>query len=319
MKTARIRSGLGVLATLMLACVAAFGLVGCGSGEASSGLFEEDDRLKVLTLTTQIADAAQIVGGDRVQVVGMMRAGEDPHTYEPNAEDALAMDEADLILGNGLNLEAIIAKMIATRAADTTVYLAETDAITPITDEGAEGAPDPHCWMSVANFKVYVEGIRDALIEKDPDNKDGYTERAAAYLAELDELDTWVREQFSAIPEAQRVVITGHDAFNYFGEAYGVEMHGLIGLTTDAQPTPADIMKLEKQIVDNNIKALFYESSVTQSLNDLITKMAEETKVGVGGKLFSDSLDEPGTEAGTYLGMMRYNTTTMVEALKAGG
>ncbi|MEM9109932.1 MAG: zinc ABC transporter substrate-binding protein [Planctomycetota bacterium] len=314
----RLRSVFGVLAAFALAGVVALGLTGCGSGETSSGLFEDDERLKVLALTTQIADAAQIVGGEGVQVVGMMRAGEDPHTYDPNPQDAMAMDEADLVLGNGLNLEAIIAKLVANRAADKTVYLAESDGITPLMDEGAESAPDPHCWMDPKNFKVYVEGIRDALIEKDPENEAGYTERAEAYLAELDKLDAWVREQFSAVPEAQRVVITGHDAFNYFGEAYGVEMHGLIGLTTEEQPTASDIMKLEKKIVDNGIKALFYETSVSATLNDLITQMAEQTKIGVGGELFSDSLDEPGTEAGTYLGMMKYNTTTMVEALKGG-
>lgn len=293
-------------------------LPGCGSGNASSGLFEEDDRLKVLTLTTQIDDAAKIIGGDTVQVVGMMRAGEDPHTYEPNPQDAMAIDEADLILGNGLHLEAVIAKLVANRAADKHVYLAEADGITPLTDGGAESAPDPHCWMSVKNFKVYVEGIRDAFVEKDPDNAEGYKARAEAYLAELDELDAWVREQFTAIPEAQRIVITGHDAFNYYGEAYGLEMHGLIGLSTEEQPTASDIAKLEKKIRDNGIKAIFYETSVSQTLNNLINQMAEQTNIGVGGELFSDSLDEPGKEAGTYLGMMRYNTTTLVEALKNG-
>ncbi|MEM9345339.1 MAG: zinc ABC transporter substrate-binding protein [Planctomycetota bacterium] len=318
MKTKKPYSNRLVAATAGVFCVLA-SLAGCGSGEATSGLFEEDERLKVLALTTQIADAAQIVGGEGVQVVGMMRAGEDPHTYDPNPQDAMAMDEADLVLGNGLNLEAIIAKLVESRAADKTVYLAESGDITPLMDEGAESAPDPHCWMDPDNFKVYVEGIRDAMIEKDPANAEGYTARAEAYLKELDELDAWVREQFAEIPEAQRVVITGHDAFNYYGEAYGVEMHGLIGLTTEEQPTASDIMKLEKKIVDNGIKALFYETSVSATLNNLITQMAEQTKIGVGGELFSDSLDEPGTEAGTYLGMMRYNTTTMVEALKGGG
>lgn len=316
MKTTKKLSGFRLFAAL-LALVAMTGLSGCG-GE-TSGLFEDDDRPKVLALTTMIADAATVVAGDDAQVVGLMRAGEDPHTYEITPRDAVAVAEADLVLGNGLNLEATLAKLVANQAADSHVYLAESSDITPLSDEGAEGAPDPHCWMDAQIFKVYVEGIRDALVEADPDNAEGYKERAEAYLKELDELDAWVREQFATVPEEQRVIITAHDAFNYFGEAYGVELHGLIGLTTEEQPTAAEVTKLENMIRDNGIKAIFFETSVSQTLNNLVKQIADETNIGVGGELFSDSLDEPGTEAGTYIGMMRHNTTTMVEALKSGG
>ncbi|MEO0475626.1 MAG: zinc ABC transporter substrate-binding protein [Planctomycetota bacterium] len=292
---------------------------GCGNAGEASGLFEEDERPKVLALTTMIADAASIVAGDDAQVVGLMRAGEDPHTYEINPRDAVAVAEADLVLGNGHHLESTLKNIVTNQAADSHVYLAESSSITPLSDEGAEGAPDPHCWMDAKLFKVYVEGIRNALVELDPDNAEGYKARADTYLKELDELDVWVREQFEAVPKEQRVIITGHDAFNYYGAAYGVEMHGLIGLSTEEQPTAADVTRLENMIRDKGIKAIFYETSVSQTLNNLVKQMADQTGIVVGGELYSDSLGEQGTDAGTYIGMMRHNTTTMVEALKSGG
>ena len=302
---------------LLLLCLlyCGLGLAGCGGGDGS-GAFVEDGRLKVLATTTMIADAARVIAGDDAQVVGVMRDKEDPHTFKVTPRHGNAIAEADLVFANGLHLEATLDKIIQTKAADKTVYLAEQDGITPIADAGAESAPDPHCWMDVMLFKRYAEGIRDALIEADPANADGYRERAALYIAELDALDAWVRAELEKVPAKQRVIITSHDAFNYFGRAYEVQVHGLVGISTEQRATKADLNRLEKLVNDNGVRAVFYETSVTNTLNNTIKKFAGDTGIAVGGELYSDSLGAQGTDAGTYIGMMRHNTSTMVQALK---
>ena len=262
-----------------------------------------------------IADAARVIAGQDINVIGLMRDGEDPHSYQPTPQDANAIADADLVLANGLHLESALDKIIQNKARQA-VYLAEQDGIEPIADAGAEGAPDPHCWMDVTIFRKYVEGIRDAFVKLDPDNKVTYEERTSAYLAELDELHAWVIEQFEQVPAERRVIITSHDAFNYFGRAYGIEVHGVVGISTDQQATARDIARLEQMIQDKGIRAVFYETSVKNTLNNMIKQIADETGIKVGGSLYSDSLGKQGTEAGTYIGMIRHNTTTMVEAIK---
>ncbi|XAL99129.1 zinc ABC transporter substrate-binding protein [Phycisphaeraceae bacterium D3-23] len=296
----------GLLGALVLA-----GLAGCTQDESA-----EDGRITIVATTTMIADAARVIAGDDAEVVGIMRDGEDPHIYRAKPADATAIADADVVLTNGLHLEATLGHIVENKATGVVAHLAEQDGITPITGQDGEGAPDPHCWMDVQIFKQYVEGIRDALVEADPDHAEGYRERADAYLAELDALDAWVREQFEAVPEAQRVIITSHDAFNYFGRAYGVEVHGVVGISTEQQASPRDIQRLETLVRERGVKAVFHETSVVQSLNDLVEQVADSTGIRVGGSLYSDSLGKPDTDAGTYIGMIRHNTTTMVEALR---
>lgn len=297
----------------MLACLLATPFLVACSGDADGS--NDNGKPTVVATTTMIADAARVIAGDELNIVGLMRDGEDPHTYKVTPQDGNAIADADLVLANGLHLESTLDKIIQGKAKQA-VYLAEQDGIEPIADAGAEGAPDPHCWMDVTIFRTYVEGIRDAFAELDPDNKSLYEERATAYLAELSELHGWVIEQFEQVPAERRVIITSHDAFNYFGRAYGIEVHGIIGISTEQQASPRDIQRLEKMVRDKGIRAVFYETSVKNTLNELIKQIADATDIQVGGELYSDSLGEQGTEAGTYIGMIRHNTTTMVEALK---
>lgn len=297
-------------AILCLCVVGLFCLPGCGER-----LSEERVGFTVVATTTMIADAAWVIAGDDIEVVGLMRDGEDPHTYNVTPADATAIADADLVLANGLHLESTLERLIDEKAK-ASVYLAEHKGISPIADEGAEGAPDPHGWMDVAIFRLYVEGICDSLVALDPENEAAYRERASAYLFELDELDAWVRDQFAQVPAQRRVIITSHDAFNYFGRAYGIEVHGIVGVSTEQQPTPRDIQRLESLIREQGVRAVFYETSAGQTLNQQIQQIAKATGIKVGGELYSDSLGEQGTEVGTYLGMMRHNTATMVEALR---
>jgi manganese/zinc/iron transport system substrate-binding protein len=150
----------------------------------------------------------------------------------------------------------------------------------------------------------------------DPAGSQHYQDRGQAYLAQLEELDAWTRAEMSAIPREQRVMVTSHDAFQYFGAAYEVEVHAVIGISTEQQPRPQDIEALEKLVRDRKVKALFIETSVSATLNQLVRKVAQATGAKVGGQLHSDSLGEPGTEAGTYIGMIRHNVKTLAEALR---
>lgn len=287
-------------------------LTGCGGADA-----EADGRPTVVATTTMIEDLARVLGGDEVYIVGLMKTGEDPHLYDVKPRDATTVRNADLVLMNGLNLEATLADIVDAQARGKVVSLAEHEAIKPLTGgAGLAVAPDPHCWMDISYYKHYVTAAAEALGEAAPEHEALFNKRRDAYLKELDELETWVEARFGEVPRTQRVIVTGHDAFAYFGKAYGIEVHGLIGISTEQEPKPQDIEKLKKLIRDNNIRAVFPESSLSGSLIQLLEKVASDTGATVGDELYSDSLGEPGTPAGTYLGMMRHNTDTMVEALK---
>lgn len=293
-----------------------FILAGCGNPDASG----DDGRSTVVATTTMIEDLANVIGGEEVNVIGIMRTGEDPHVYEVKPKHATAIKGADLVLYNGLHLEATLDTIVQEQASGVVVALAEQDGIDPIIGkEGLEVAADPHCWMDISLYKLYATRARDALVEVAPEHADLFESRTASYLNELDELEAWVVEQFNTVPVQQRVIVTGHDAFAYFGKAYGIEVHGLIGISTEQEPKPQDIEALKQLIREKGIKAIFPESSLGGSLKALIEKVAKDTGASVGEELHSDSLGEPGTDAATYIGMIRHNTSTMVEALKGAG
>lgn len=293
----------------------AVSLMGCDAGDAA----EDDGRPTVVATTTMIEDLAKVIGGEEVNIIGIMKTGEDPHKYEPTPKHATAIRTADLVLMNGLNLEAQLNSIIQEHASGKVVALAEQEAITPLTGiDGLEVASDPHCWMDTRYYGHYVLAAAEALSEIAPEHEALFKERALAYMDELIELDEWIRQRFDEVPEQQRVIVTGHDAFAYFGKSYGIEVHGLTGISTEQDPTPQQIEKLKRLIRENGIRAVFPESSLGGGLLGLLDEVAKQSGAVVGGELHSDSLGAPGTEAGTYLGMMRHNTNTMVDALKGG-
>lgn len=274
-------------------------------------------KIRVVCTTTMIADLVSTIAGDRADVHGIMREGEDPHVYDVRPRDAQMIARADLVFTNGLHLEATLGHVIENNAKHATVVaLAESPEIVPLESEQTRGAPDPHCWFNVGYFKVYAQRARDGLIAADPAGKTGYTSRADAYIHKLDELDTWVREQMETIPREKRVMITSHDAFQYFGRTYYVDVFAVIGISTEQQPRPRDIGRLEALVKDRNVRAVFFETSVSQTLNNIVKKIADRTGVRIGGTLYSDSLGAPDSAAGTYLGMVRYNVETIVKALR---
>ena len=307
------------LTLVSLALLLAFGLIvgGCGNADDPSDAPEFDEsKPTIVATTTMLNDLARTLGGDRIDVVGLMKPGQDPHVYDVLPRDAQAITEADLVVANGLNLEATLKDVIENNAKGKIVYAAERDGIETLGSEDYEGAPDPHCWMDVSMWKLYVAAVRDGLIEIDPEGQAEYEANAEAYLAELDELQAWISERFAEVPQTQRVIITSHDAFNYFGAANNIEVHGVIGISTEQAPRPQDLAVLKNLVRDRNVKALFIETSVSPALNAMVEKVAEQTGSNVGGTLYSDSLGQPGSGADTYITMMKHNVNTVVEALK---
>ena len=276
--------------------------------------------MKVVATIGMIADAAEQVGGERVNVVGLMGPGTDPHLYKASEGDVQSLAEADLILYNGLHLEAKMGDVLARMSGQgrTTVAVSEIIPVDQrLQPEEFEGNYDPHVWFEVPLWMMTVEAIRDALIEVDPGSADLYQSNAEAYLAELTTLHTYVEEQAARIPAEQRVLITAHDAFNYFGRAYGFEVKGLQGISTESEAGTGDVQALAAFIAERQIPAIFVESSVPVRNIEAVQAavVAKGFQVEIGGELFSDAMGDAGTEAGTYTGMVRHNIDTIVKAL----
>lgn len=300
---------------IIIAALLALPVVVTGCGE-SNGNKLNNGKPNVACTTTMIADLAHQIGGEHINVQGIMKPGQDPHIYKVLPRDGNLIAEADLVLMNGLHLEATLDAVIKNNANGKIARLAESGKIKPMGSADEEGAPDPHCWFNVEYFKVYAEGTRDALIAIDAVHADDYRKNTEAYIKQLDELHIWVKEQIATIPKEQRVMITSHDAFQYYGAAYDIEVHGVIGISTEQQPRPGDLQSLETQIKERKVKALFIETSVSEALNDIVRKAAKNTGAKIGGTLFSDSLGDKDSAGATYLDMIRYNTKTIAEALK---
>ena len=270
----------------------------------------------VACTTTMIHDIGKILAEDKLDIRGIMKAGEDPHIYELKPHDTKLIIEADLILMNGLHLESQMGHVIKQKAQGKVVRLAQDPRIHTLGSENKDGAPDPHCWFNPDYFKVYVEKACDALAEVDPDNAHTYKTRSEAYLKELDELHAWGRKAIAEIPQERRVLVTSHDAFQYFGRAFKIEVAAIGGISTETDPTPQDRLKLEALVRERGTKALFIETSVRDALNTMIKQIAADTGAKIGGKLHSDSLGKPGGGADTYLTMLKHNLTTVIEALR---
>ena len=303
-------SSITLLSSLLAAALL---LAGCGGGEPSTDTGASGKKIVVCT-TTMIEDLGHVLAGDTLDIRGIMKPGEDPHIYEFTPQDTILIDKADLILMNGLHLEAQMGHVIDEHAKGKVVKLASDRRI--VTTEDEEGAPDPHCWFHPEYYKVYLEKARDALVEIDPDNTETYKARADAYGKELDEIYAWGKTAIAEIPETQRIMVTSHDAFQYFGEAFNIQVAAVGGISTETDPTPQNRIKLENVLKERGAKALFVESSVRDSLNTMIKQIAESTDAKVGGELHSDSLGPKGEGADTYLTMLKHNLSTVIEALK---
>jgi manganese/zinc/iron transport system substrate-binding protein len=302
-----------------IAASAAMVLTGCG-GEAAPRV--EGDRLRVVATIGMIADVAARVGGERVSVEALMGPGVDPHLYKASAGDVRRLSAADLVLYNGLHLEAAMGEVLEQMG-----HRKHTVAVTDWIDRAALTSPpefqgnyDPHVWFDVRLWMRAVQRIEAAFSEADSANAAEYAERSAALLRELAELDEWVRERTSQVAPELRVLITAHDAFGYFGRAYGFEVKGLQGISTASEAGTADVQQLAAEIARRRIPAIFVETSIPRRTIEAVQAAVQSRgfDVAIGGALYSDALGDPGTPAGTYPGMVRSNVETIVDALTRG-
>ncbi|MBR9988119.1 MAG: zinc ABC transporter substrate-binding protein [Gemmatimonadetes bacterium] len=282
---------------------------------------EGDTRVRVVATTGMIADVAARIGGDRVVVESLMGPGVDPHLYKASAGDVRRLSRAALVLYNGLHLEAAMGEVLEEMGQRK-----HTVAVTEWIDRSALTAPpeyqgnyDPHVWFDVRLWMRAVQRIEAAYVRADSQHAAGYAERAAAVLSDLAVLDAWVRERASEIPPERRVLVTAHDAFGYFGRAYGFEVRGLQGISTASEAGTADVQQLAAEIARRRIPAIFVETSIPRRTIEAVQAavLSRGFEVAIGGALYSDALGDPGTPAGTYVGMVRSNVETIVAALNS--
>lgn len=272
--------------------------------------------LPVVASFSILADLARQVGGARVSVDTLVGPGSDVHVFEPSPEDARKVAAARLVIANGLGLEGWMERLTKAAGSTAPVILA-TRGVAPRREGreagGGKGEPiDPHAWQSVANAKIYVANIRDGLIGADPSRADEYRANADAYLRRLDALEGEVRTAIAAIPAARRRIITTHDAFGYFGAAYGFAFVAPVGVSTETEASARDIAKIIRQIKAEKFPAVFLENVADPRL---ARRLAQESGAKVGGALFSDSLSPPDGPAGTYIDMIRNNIRELTAAL----
>ncbi|MFC3882494.1 metal ABC transporter solute-binding protein, Zn/Mn family [Bacillus songklensis] len=301
---------------LFIFILALFIVSGCSNNKGTAT--NEDGKLKITTTIGMITDVTKNVGGEHVEVTGLMKTGVDPHLYKASQGDMKKLDEAELILYNGLHLEGKMGEIFEKMEKQKPVIAVTRDIKEEELRTAGDGIHDPHVWFNVRHWITATETIRDVLIEQDPKNADEYKQNAQEYIAKLEELDTYVRGQIATIPKERRVLVTAHDAFGYFGDAYDIEVMGLQGLSTASEYGSKDVSKLRDYLVEKKIKAVFVESSVPKKAIEAVVEGAKKKghEVKIGGELFSDAMGEEGTEEGTYIGMVRHNVDTIVNALK---
>ncbi len=281
--------------------------------------------LDVVATTGMIKDIAKVVGGDRIKLESLMGPGVDPHLYKATQGDLGKLTKADVILYNGLHLEGKLVEIFEKLAEQGRAVYAVTEHIDKsrlLASEDVENKDaypsDPHIWFDISLWMEAVETVRVALIKHDEAGRETYNKNAGAYIQELAALHEKVKADIASIPEGQRVLVTSHDAFRYFGNAYGIEVRGLQGISTVAEFGLKDVSDLVSFIAQRKLRSVFVESSVSdKSLRAVVEGCkARNHNVSIGGTLYSDAMGEEGTPEGTYIGMIKHNVNKIVAGLK---
>lgn len=293
-------------------------ILACGSNKENTLTNSGNNKLKVTTTLTFFQDLVKQIGGDKVEVTGIMGEGEDPHLYNAKPKDHDKLESADLVVYGGLHLEG--------KMSDIFEKLEKTKEVLNLGDSvdknlirySESNVPDPHVWFSINIYKQEAKALANKLSMLDPENKDYYMNNFNLYEKELNELDKYIKSRISEIPEGQRKLITAHDAFAYYAEDFGLEVKAIQGVSTDSETGAKNISDLATYIVENNIKAIFVESSVPkksiEALQEAVKSRGHEVKIG--GELYSDSMGDKEHNTDTYIKTVKANTDTIVNALK---
>ncbi|MEJ7786296.1 MAG: zinc ABC transporter substrate-binding protein [Solirubrobacteraceae bacterium] len=314
------RFALIVIAALVL--LAAVIASGCGaSGESASASEIAERKVKVTTTTNFITDTVRQIGGDRVEVSGLMGPGVDPHLYKASAGDVKTLREADVIIYGGLQLEGKMADLLdELEERQTTVAITKDIPRESLLEPPAQVAEqyDPHIWFDVTNWMFAAKTTAAALKEKDPASAELYDANLRKYLAELEAADAYVKQRIEEIPQDKRVLITSHDAFEYFGRRYEMDVDAIQGISTATEATTKDVQRVASLVADRGVKAVFIESSVPRQTIDAVLAAARKkgADAKIGGELFTDAAGDEGTPEGTYVGMVRANADKIAEGLK---
>ncbi|MBF2028134.1 MAG: metal ABC transporter substrate-binding protein [Oscillatoriales cyanobacterium C42_A2020_001] len=290
------------------------GLLGC-TQSSSDQTNPAGSTPKVVSTSTIIADWTEEIGGNEIEHTGILQPGADPHVYEPTPKDTRTFEKANLILYNGYNLEPGLIRLMES-SGKKAKKVAVGEAVQPLqmNQEGRGRVPDPHVWGDVENAIAIVKRIRDELIELSPEDKDTFTQNAAKLTAELKQLDQWIRQQIQTIPANQRQLVTTHDAFQYYANAYGLKVAGtLIGISTEEQPSAQTVKQLVEAIKSTGTPAIFAETTINPTLIETVAKTAG-VKLS-SQKLYSDSIGAPGSDGDSYSKMMVVNTTAITQNL----
>lgn len=272
------------------------------------------DKIPVMASFSILGDFAEVIGAEKIEVKTLVGPDGDAHVYQPTPNDAKNLRAAKLVIINGLGLEGWIKRLIEASGTQGKVITA-TEGITPRKmEENGKTGLDPHAWQSIANAKIYCANIRDGLIAADPGDAAYFKANAETYLQKLDALEIFVKAEIAKIPETRRAIITTHDAFGYFGAAYGVQFIAPEGVSTESEPSAKDIAKIIRQIKIQKIPAVFLENISDPRESQ---RIAEESGAKIGGTLFSDALSPKGGPASTYLTMMRHNVEELAKALQS--
>src|SRR3954452_4674325 len=276
------------------------------------------DKLKVIASFSILGDMLRQVGGYRVEVITLVGPNGDAHGYQPTPSDAKHLSEAKVLVINGLGFEGWMARLEQSSGFKGLVVTAskgvKTQQMTEEEDGKAKKVADPHAWQSLANGRIYAENIRDGLIKADPEGKVAYEVNTSKFIAAVDEMEPQVKAAFENIPTPKRKIITSHDAFGYFGVAYGIELIAPQGVSTESEASAKDVAAIIRQIKAEKIPAVFLENVTDKRLLEQISR---ETGARIGGELYSDALSEQSGPAPTYLEMVRHNVRTLTDALSA--
>ena len=286
----------------------------------TENLTKDSEKVMVTTTTNVITDLVENIGGDHVKVTGLMGPGVDPHLYRPSASDVKKLQDADIVFYNGLDLEGKMGDIFVKIGREGTAVWAVSENIDPesLLSLDTAGHFDPHIWWDAELWMEAAKVVATGLSEYDPDNSKTYEANLEEFLIQLQDLNDDSHEKIKSIPKDQRVLVTAHDAFQYFGHAYGLEEMAIQGWSTDSEAGIREIQNLAGEIAERKIKSVFVETSISPATIEALQAAVQDKghDVVIGGELFSDAIGEKGTSDGTYLGAFKHNVDTIVRALK---